>query len=198
MQSTKPEPRTEPPAITNPATPLTLEGSSVLHQMMRVRWADWRKLSGAQREGIASEAAAAIEEWEQPGAEQSALYSLLGHKGDLLLLHFRSTFDGLNAAELKLASLRISDFLKPTTSYLSVVELGLYESSAKLYKSLDERGVKPGSAEWSEAIEETLERQRNAMKPRLWPQIPAHRYLCFYPMDRKRGESKNWYEVALP
>ena len=31
------------------AVPLTIEGSSVLHQMFRFRWAEWRKLSPAQQ-----------------------------------------------------------------------------------------------------------------------------------------------------
>jgi chlorite dismutase len=43
----------------------------------------------------------------------------------------------------------------------------------------------------------TLERQRQAMKPRLFPKIPDSRYLCFYPMDRKRAEDKNWYMLPI-
>jgi chlorite dismutase len=35
------------------------------------------------------------------------------------------------------------------------------------------------------------------MASRLWPEIPPHRYLCFYPMDKKRGEVNNWYEVPI-
>jgi len=197
MASTKPEVRTKIPLITNPAVPLTLEGSSVLHQMVRVRRAEWRSLPEAERYEIAREAGAALGEWEKPGTEQSAVYSLLGHKGDLLFLHFRNGFDGLNATEWRLASLRMWDYLQPTTSYLSVVELGLYQSTVKLYRSLEDRGVKPGSPEWLEAVEETLGRQRKAMAPRLWPEIPASRYVCFYPMDRKRGEARNWYEIPI-
>ena len=33
------------------------------------------------------------------------------------------------------------------------------------------------------------------MKSRLWPAVPEAKYLCFYPMDRKRGEQVNWYQV---
>src|SRR5262249_40115121 len=46
---------------------------------------------------------------------------------------------------------------------------------------------------WKREIEAVLERQRAAMAPRLWPEIPGSKYLCFYPMDRRRGESLNWY-----
>ena len=114
-----------------------------------------------------------------------------------MLVHFRESFDELNQAELSLARLRLSDFLEPTTSYLSVIELGLYESTLKTYKSLAERGVEPHSEEWNQAIQETLARQKEAMKPRLFPAIPPNRYICFYPMDRRRGEDKNWYTVPM-
>jgi peroxiredoxin len=96
-----------------------------------------------------------------------------------------------------LARLGLSDFLEPTSSYLSVIELGLYESTLKTYKSLAERGIEPHSEEWNRAIQETVARQKEAMKPRLFPPMPKHRYICFYPMDRKRGEDKNWYTLPM-
>jgi chlorite dismutase len=77
------------------------------------------------------------------------------------------------------------------------VELGLYESSAKTYASLAERGVQPHTEEWNAGIQEVLARQREAMHPRLYPEMPPHRYLCFYPMDRRRGEDKNWYQLPM-
>ncbi len=175
-----------------PAAPLTLEGASVLHQMFRVRWPAWKALGGGERSEIAAEAARTLE-----GMERSAVYSLLGHKGDLMLVHFRDSFDELNRVELRLARLRLWDFLEPTTSYLSVIELGLYDSTIKLYASLAERGIEPHSAEWKAAVEELLAVQRKAMQPRLYPQIPPHRYVCFYPMDRRRGERKNFYTVPM-
>jgi chlorite dismutase len=42
-----------------------------------------------------------------------------------------------------------------------------------------------------------MDRQTAAMSTRLFPEIPKSKYICFYPMDRKRGELKNWYEVSL-
>lgn len=179
------------------AVPLTVEGSSVLHQMFRFRWTEWRKLNEAQRQQIAVEASAVLSKAENGVNGQSALYSLLGHKGDLLLVHFRNSFDQLKAAELEISRLRLSDYLEQTTSYLSVVELGLYESSVKLYRTLRERGVEPHSPEWNAAVEDTLTRQTEAMRPRLFPQIPPSRYICFYPMDRRRGEDKNWYSLPI-
>jgi chlorite dismutase len=178
-----------------PAMPLTLEGYSVLHQMFRFRWTEWRKLDEARRSEIAREVAEAFSASEEAG--QFAVYSMLGHKGDLMLVHFRDSFDDLNQAELLLSRTGLQEFLEPTHSYLSVIELGLYDSSVKLFRQLTERGLAPLTEEWNEEIEETIERQKQAMKPRLFPKIPASRYLCFYPMDRRRGEDKNWYTLPI-
>jgi peroxiredoxin len=180
-----------------PAVPLTLEGYATLHQMMRFRWTAWRTLPEKDRREIASEAAKLLTAMENRSDGQSALFSLLGHKGDLMLVHFRNTFDQLNQAELDLARLRLTDFLEPATSYLSVIELGLYESSLKTYKALANSGVEPHSDEWKKAITETIARQKEAMQPRLFPQMPPNRYICFYPMDRRRGEDKNWYLLPM-
>ncbi|MGH9721750.1 MAG: hydrogen peroxide-dependent heme synthase [Bryobacteraceae bacterium] len=175
-----------------PAAPLTLEGASVLHQMFRVKWNVWKQQSEGKQKEIAAEASAAL------GAmAQSAPFAMLGHKGDLMLVHFRDSFDELSDVELRLACLGLADYLEPATSYLSVVELGLYESTVRLHASLSDGGIAPGSPEWERATEEVLAQQRKAMKPRLWPGIPPRRYLCFYPMDKKRGEIKNWYEVGI-
>jgi chlorite dismutase len=174
--------------------PVTLEGASVLHQMARFRWPVWRKLGSAERSRMVTEAAPVLQRLE---AEQSALYSVLGHKGDLLLVHFRKSFDELKQIELELARTALSDYLEITKSYLSVVELGLYDSSLKLFRALRDRGVEPHSPEWNREIEDLVARQKEAMKPRLWPDIPAARYICFYPMDRRRGEEKNWYTLPI-
>src|SRR5689334_17041560 len=93
-----------------PAVPLTLEGSSVLHQMFRFRWTEWRKLDGKGKREIAAEAAETLARLEQAVEGQSALFSMLGHKGDLLFIHFRNSFEQLKATELQISNLRINEF----------------------------------------------------------------------------------------
>jgi hydrogen peroxide-dependent heme synthase len=180
-----------------PEVPLTTEGYSVLHQMMRFRWTAWKALPEGTRTSIAQEAASLLGEMEKNTGGQSALFSLIGHKGDLMLVHFRKSFADLNQAELKLAGLRLSEYLEPTSSYLSIIELGLYDSTLKIYKELTDQGIQPHSDQWKAEIECKLDRHREAMHPRLFPEIPPNRYICFYPMDRKRGEDKNWYTLPI-
>ncbi len=184
-----------------PPVPLTLEGSCMLHQIFRFDWKGWRALSPAERERIAKAAEAKLKEIcsgpAEGAADQSALFSQLGHKGDLMLVHMRPTVGALNQVELHLAQMELYDYLELSYSYVSVVELGLYESTAKTYWALAEKQVVPFSAEWDSSIKETIQRQTTAMATRLFPSFPETTYICFYPMDRKRGEAVNWYQESM-
>ena len=93
-------------AIEIPPVPLTIEGYSVLHQMMRFRWPAWRSLRAGVKSEVIHEAGSVLAKMEQNANGQSAFYSLLGHKGDLMFVHFRQSFEELNQAELQLAQLR--------------------------------------------------------------------------------------------
>lgn len=181
-----------------PPVPLTLEGSSVLHQFFHFDWKAWRAVSATDRARIASEAVQKLQALEHSDDKtQSALFSQLGHKGDLVLLHFRESLQELNQLELELAQTPLYDFLDLRYSYVSVVELGLYESTRKTYEAAAAKGLEQHSPEWNAAIAESLKRGTEAMAPRLFPTVPDAKYLCFYPMDRKRDEHKNWYMVPF-
>ncbi|HVZ84058.1 MAG TPA: hydrogen peroxide-dependent heme synthase [Terracidiphilus sp.] len=183
-----------------PPVPLTLEGSAVLHQFFRFDWTRWRAVAGSDRAQIVAEAVAALKALERASADapvRSAVFSQLGHKGDLILVHFRESFEALNQVELDLAQTRLFDFLEIKHSYVSVVELGLYESSRKTYEAASAKGAATFSPEWQAEVDASLARGTEAMKPRLFPAMPEAKYLCFYPMDRKRGEQVNWYTVPF-
>ena len=180
-----------------PATPLTLDGSYLLHQMFRVRWPAWKALGHTQQRHILEQAVTLFGELAADPQAATGLFSMLGHKGDLMVVHFRKTLDDLNGAELAIANSELNEYLEPATSYLSVVELGLYEGSVKLYSDLTAKGLKPGTADWNRELEAELSKQRETSAPRLWPEIPLRRYLCFYPMNKYRGEAKNWYSEPI-
>jgi len=183
-----------------PPVPLTLEGSALLHQFFRFDWKAWRSCADGERKKIAADATAVLRSLERSAPEapvRSALYSQLGHKGDLILIHFRESLDALNQVELSLAQTDFYGYLTPTHSYVSVVELGLYESTRKTYEAASAKGLETHSPEWNAEIANSLERSSAAMAPRLFPAVPEAKYLCFYPMDRKRGEQANWYTVPF-
>jgi chlorite dismutase len=183
-----------------PPVPLTLEGSCLLHQFFRCDWKAWRATPTAERERIAAQAVEMLKSLERAGTDapiRTALFSLLGHKGDLILIHFRDSLEALNQIELDLAQTELYDYLLPTHSYVSIVELGLYESTRKTYEAATAKNLATHSPEWSAEIAAVLERSATAMAPRLFPAVPEAKYICFYPMDRKRGEQVNWYTVPF-
>jgi hydrogen peroxide-dependent heme synthase len=177
----------------DPRVPETLEGWSLLHQMFRVRWPEWLGLTARERQARAEEAAALLSGMDRGDEGATALVSLLGHKGDLMLVHFRRGFEALEAAQLAVARLQLSGLLETTTSYVSVVELGMYEMTALLHGRLKERGLQPGTPEFDAAFDAEMEEQRKRVMNRLFLPVPPRRYVCFYPMNKRRGEHKNWY-----
>jgi len=163
--------------------PDTLEGWYALHDFRRIDWPQWKRLGAEERRAIVEEFAAYLREAEQARDSSeggSALYSILGHKSDLLLLHLRPTVDQLGALERAFAQTRFADFTTQPYSYLSVTELSLYEASARA---------------GSEDREQLM--QAPFVQRRLKPPIPDAPHICFYPMNKRRGESVNWFTLDL-
>src|SRR5579883_1729282 len=186
------------PAASGPAAaPLTLEGTSVLHQMFRIRRAGLRELNSGRRTEIAREIGDALAGMQRREDGESAAFSILGHKADLMLVHFRAGFEHLARAQAEIAALTIDNYLEPTTSYLSMVEIGLYEASVRLYERLATDGIEAGTPQWRDAVDAALKENREKLAARLWPRIPERRYVCFYPMNKRRGEHRNWYQLPI-
>lgn len=153
----------------------TLEGWWVLHDFRRVDWPRWHAASAAERaalvgswQGLCRELAAGP--LEQAG--DSAVYAVVGHKADLLFLHFRPRLDDLLDAQMAVNLDPARPFLVPATSYLSVIELSGYLA-------------KPGTGPLPPEVQR-----------RLHPAIPPHRYVCFYPMNKRRQGADNWYMLS--
>jgi peroxiredoxin len=166
--------------------PETLEGWYALHDFRRFDWPRWKALCVDKRETAVQELAEFLHNAEQvtdAPEGSSAFYSILGHKADLLFLHLRPTLEHLGALERGLARTLFADFTTPCYSYLSVTELSLYEAYAR------------GQTEDPEAL-----RNQPFVQRRLKPTIPSPSkmpYICFYPMNKRRGESVNWYTQTM-
>ncbi len=179
----------------HPSVPESLEGWWMLHRMFRFDRAAWSTAPPHVRERAVREFIDSMRLCAQPDAGDAAIAQTIGHKADLMLTHYGRTFDLLGAAQLRIDACELMEFLRPAASYVSVLELGLYEATARVHQSLQARELKPHSTEWNAAFEELLAQEaavpRNSA--RLWARIPQRRYVCFYPMDKKRDGADNWY-----
>jgi len=174
----------------NPFVPESLEGWSVLHLMYRVRWDRLRSKPSGDIQRMADEATRAL---AVPDAGATAAVQMLGHKGDLMFICFRRGFEALAQAQLALSRTELHDYLEATTSYVSIVELGMYEMTAKIHRTLAEQGLTHGTDAYNAGFDQEMTRQQQRVSGRLFPAIPATRQVCFYPMNKRRGETLNWY-----
>ena len=177
----------------NPFVPESLEGWSILHLMYRVRWDRLRGASQSDLQRLADEATRAL---AVPDAGATAAVQMLGHKADLMFILFRRSFEQLAQSQLALSRTELSGYLEATTSYVSIVELGMYEMTGKLHEQLG-AAHKPGSEEFERAFDAEMETQRQRVMSRLFIEVPRWRYVCFYPMNKRRGESLNWYSESF-
>ncbi|WP_435062218.1 heme-binding protein [Halobaculum sp. EA56] len=162
--------------------PRTEEGWYALHDFRTVDWDAWRAAPDRERERAVEEGVAYLEEHEAVAdAEEgaSAVFSVLGHKADLMVVHFRPTLDALSAAERRFESTALAEFTDQSTSYVSVTEVSDYVSD----EYFDDDG------------EETDEGIRRYIEGKLKPDIPDTEYVSFYPMSRKREAGQNWYTL---
>ncbi len=172
--------------------PTTLEGWYVQHEMYGLDWPRWNALADAERTAIAAEAAALLERQAAPADGHSACFALLTHKGDLCLMHWRRDLESLRREQTALALSRLRAYLVPTYSYLSVIELGTYELRAHAEAMVKRAGVAADDPQLEARVTEEMQR---IAAPRLFPKVPAGRYLCFYPMSKRRGEEVNWFDL---
>jgi chlorite dismutase len=146
-----------------------------------------------ERAGAAQEALELLSGMRRGPEGETAIAALLGHKGDLMLLHLRRSFDELTRVQLAINQLQLARHLELTTSFLSMVELGMYEMTAVIHARLHERGLAQGDEGFEAALAVEMEAQRQRVQGRLYCEIPDERYICFYPMNKRRGEGRNWY-----
>ena len=183
----------------HPNVPESLDGWSILHRMFRFDRRRWDALGHARQQTITAEAVALFDEFAGAPETDCGLSQLLGDKGDVMLTYYARSFDVLGVAQARTDKLALRDYLEPLSSYVSVLELGLYGDTAKIHADLRDRGLKVHSAEWNAAFDAALAEvardPRNA--GRLTARIPRRRYVCFYPMNKKRDGADNWYNLPF-
>lgn len=155
----------------------TYEGWYAYHDFRKIDWNKWKSLQPSRRKEMLEELQDTLAKFsavENDHKGSFGLYAVLGHKADLLLIHFRPTIDELNEVKLQFDK---TDFAQVTTtpySFVSVVELSAYT-------------VPPNTDPLSDP----------AFRERLEPIMPKTQYVCFYPMNKRRTGEDNWYMLSI-
>ncbi len=161
--------------FTSPA-PQTLDGWFALHDFRIIDWQRWKGLSSDEKRTAMRELSMLNQGFSEDESVNKAgfgMFAVVGHKADLLFLHFRPSVEELIEAKYRLNQTRFADFLSSPYSYFSVVELSSH---------LAKPGVDP--------------LENPATRERLQPKVPAADFVCFYPMNKKRVHHDNWYTLS--
>lgn len=154
----------------------TLDGWYSLHDFRSMDWVSWKTLDADERGAAIREYQAFLEKLDATQTEgkgSHAFYSIVGQKADIMLMILRPTMKELNELENEFNKLTIAEYLLPSGSYVSVVELGNYMPSE------------------GDPYENPYVRER------LYPTLPKAEHVCFYPMDKKREGNDNWYMLDM-
>jgi hydrogen peroxide-dependent heme synthase len=181
----------------DPNVPESLEGWWMLHRTFSFDRRAWSETSGKRREKCVAQATDLFDRLKHQSDGDVALSNLVGGKGTLMIVHYARQYDDLALAQSLVDGLELRELLEPTSAYASVLELGLYDATAKIHAELEKRGLERHAPDWIAAFDELVRAQTESphVAPRLWARIPQRRYVCFYPMNKRRGERDNWYSL---
>lgn len=155
----------------------TLDGWYALHDFRAINWQSWTSISELERNSAIHELHSMLNDWRQIEQEKqgsTAFYSIVGQKADFMMMHLRESLEELNELENAFNKTMFAQYTIPTYSYVSVVELSSYMA-------------KPG----------TDPMQDPDILARLKPTLPKSKHICFYPMNKKREGSDNWYMLSM-
>ena len=122
--------------------PETTEGWYAFHQILAVDRAALRDMTQSERARIRVEAESALDAAATPATGGwSAVVPLVGSRGDVMLVHFRPTFDGIGDVQRSLSRVELFDYLRPVYGFLSVTEAGLGALADDVRRLADVEGL---------------------------------------------------------
>ncbi|HLR67278.1 hydrogen peroxide-dependent heme synthase [Virgibacillus alimentarius] len=154
----------------------TMDGWYSLHDMRVMDWTSWKLASSEERTAAIAEFKNLLTKWEDVEEAENGshvMYQAIGQKADFMFMFLRPTMEELADLETAFNKTKLAEFLIPSYSYVSVIELAKYRPQ--------EDGVDP------ETLPET--------QARLKPILPKWNHMSFYPMSRRREGDDNWYTL---
>lgn len=154
----------------------TLDGWYCLHHFRTMDWTTWKMTPKEERDAAIQEFIGLVDKWNSVQSEKNgshALYTIVGQKADFMMMILRPTMEELNEIENEFNKSKLAEYTIPAHSYVSVVELSNYLPA----------GEDPY--------------QNPHVLARLYPELPKAKYVCFYPMDKRRQGEDNWYMLPM-
>jgi len=124
-------------------------------------------------------------------------YAILGGKAQMGFILYSAEAGRLAQMHRDLEACFPPGALETVYSYLSITELSEYATTEEDYKNMLVRGEKlePGTEAYEKRWSEMMQRKREYEHYRLYPELPDWPVMCFYPMNKKRQLTDNWFSL---
>lgn len=180
-----------------PVVPLS-QGIHVVHLFFRINRLRWSMLLPGESRQALERVQALYDANPGPAHPRVMLFANVGGKADVAVVLFASELQEVSRLQRSVERAFPPGTLEPVYGYLSVTELPEYVTTDDDLRRMlqhGERKLEPGSTEFEAAF--TAAKQKNAeyQHYRLYPELPDWPILCFYPMNKKRDGSDNWYSL---
>lgn len=174
------------------------EGWHCLHLFYRIEHGQWQLLSREEQTAAKTNLSSLVQEIRAMESTQLLTLSVVTSKADLGFMLITPDLQTANKIDKQLALSLTADVLTPVYSYLSLTEESEYITTDDEYAATleKEQNLRPGSEKFVEAMNSFRERIRHYRQDRVYPTLPDWPVVCFYNMNKRRGEQRNWY--ALP
>ncbi|MEA3209941.1 MAG: hydrogen peroxide-dependent heme synthase [Chthoniobacter sp.] len=176
------------------------EGWHVLHLFYKVEQGPWSLLSPQDQLAARTHLTELVAEIRAAEGAQLLTFAMVSPKADLGFMLLCADLHAANGFEKRLTNSLGPDVLTPVYSFFSMTERSEYTTSEAEYAEslVKEENLQAGTAEHAEKVEAFRQRMTKYLKDRLYPVLPPWPVMCFYPMNKRRGEpGQNWYALSF-
>ena len=174
-------------------------GWPVVHHFFRIDRARWHGLPTDARRAAIEEFAGRL---RRAGAEEGLQFVPMAvvAKADFAFLAVHPDLRRLQQLGQELAATTLGTCLEPVYAFLSISEVSEYMSTPADWtrQLVDEQKLDPASPEFAQSMASFEKRMAAYAEARVHPQLPKDLpVICFYPMSKARGETRNWYTLPF-
>ena len=175
------------------------EGWHVLHLFFKIEYGQWALLSKEEQLEAKTSLSALVQQIRATDSTQLLMFGMVSPKADVGFMLLTPDLQVANEMEKKLSQSLGPDVLTPVFGYLSMTERSEYTTSEEEYAEslIRDEGMVEGSEELEAKVGEFRARMEKYLKDRLYPNMPDWPVMCFYPMNKRRGDKHNWYSLSF-
>lgn len=174
-------------------------GWPVMHLFFRIDRASWRSLSRDARSSAVEEFARCLNKLcSEEGLQFVPIAGIA--KFDLAFMAVHPELRRIQQLGQEIAATALGACLTPEYSFLSISEVSEYMTTPAEWAKylLEEKKMAPSSPEFVASVESFEKRMQAYAEARVHPQLPTDMpVICFYPMNKARGETRNWYTLPF-